>query len=142
MEEFVKLFEEDAREKVVRLRDVSEVKQTLGPVAGFSMEYFLKRDDFQIGQTHISFGFVLRPQSATLGERVWQALEPDSEFRQALKAADRERITVTLWTYPDSFTAWRAIRNELHQLGYTVASRPLPESQPIGASSDGSATSK
>jgi hypothetical protein len=46
--------------------------------------------------------------------------------------------TVTLWCYPDSFAAYRQIREELHRLGIPTAGRPLPEGAPIGGSTEGS----
>jgi hypothetical protein len=46
--------------------------------------------------------------------------------------------TVTLWCYPDSFDAYRTIREELHRLGIPTACRPMPEGAPIGGSTEGS----
>jgi outer membrane murein-binding lipoprotein Lpp len=148
MEEMVKLFEEDARRTVMRLRDVSEVEETLGPMNGFRMRYHLEREDVPVrvngGQgtaSRISYGFVLIPISETMGETIEQALAPNSEMRDTLHDYDPNKITVTLWTYPDSFGAFRAMKQELYLLGYSVAGRPLPEGQPIGASSDGTKSS-
>ena len=148
MEEMVKLFEEDARQTVMRLRDVSDVEETLGPMNGFRMRYHLEREDVAVrvnGGTgtasRISYGFVLLPISETMGESIEQALGPHSEMRDTLRDFNPGKITVTLWTYPDSFAAFRAMKQELYLMGYSVAGRPLPEGQPIGASSDGTKSS-
>jgi hypothetical protein len=49
-------------------------------------------------------------------------------------------VTVTFWTYPDSFAAYRKLRELLYERGYTVAGRPLPMGQPISGSPYGSKT--
>jgi hypothetical protein len=46
--------------------------------------------------------------------------------------------TVTLWCYPDSFAAYRQVREELHRLRIATAGRPLPDGAPIGGSAEGS----
>ena len=144
----VKLFEEDAKNTVMRLRDVTDVDETLGPMNGFRMRYHLEREDVPVRMnggtgkaSRISFGFVLIPVSETMGETIEQALSEHSEMRDTLHDYDPNKITVTLWTYPDSFAAFRAMKQELYLLGYSVAGRPLPEGQPIGASSEGTKSS-
>jgi hypothetical protein len=148
MEEMVKMFEDDAKNTVQRLRDVTDVDETLGPMNGFRMRYHLEREDVPTsmngGQgrpSRISFGFVLIPVSETMGETLEQALSQHSEMRDTLRDYNPSKITVTLWTYPDSFAAFRAMKQELYLLGYSVAGRPLPEGQPIGASSEGTKSS-
>ncbi len=83
-------------------------------------------------------GWDLLPTSAQLGETLQQALAADSQFRAATARLDPRRTTITLWTYPDSFAQYRALRKELYQLGYAVAGRPLPHRFPIGGSPSGS----
>ena len=46
--------------------------------------------------------------------------------------------TITLWCYPDSFAAYRQVREEMHRIGIPTAGRPLPEGAPIGGSTEGS----
>jgi hypothetical protein len=71
------------------------------------------------------------------GETTDVALSPHSRFRQVLSAVTPD-ATVTLWCYPDSFDAYRTIREELHRLGIPTACRPMPEGAPIGGSTEGS----
>jgi outer membrane murein-binding lipoprotein Lpp len=148
MEEMVKLFEDDAKNTVQRLREVTDVEETLGPMNGFRMRYHLEREDVPTSvngghgrPSRISFGFVLIPVSDTMGETIEQALSEHSEMRDTLRDYNPNKVTVTLWTYPDSFAAFRAMKQELYLLGYPVAGRPLPEGQPIGASSEGTKSS-
>ena len=49
--------------------------------------------------------------------------------------------TITLWVYPDSFDLYRQLKEELHNLGFATAGRPLPEGVLIGGSSDGTRSS-
>ena len=41
------------------------------------------------------------------------------------------RTTITLWVYPDSFTLYRRLRNELVEQGFSVAARPLADGMTI-----------
>ena len=76
-----------------------------------------------------------------MGETVAEALAPGSQFLAAItsRRINRNTLTVTLWTYPDSFDAFRQIKKELYHMGFAVAagrwktmSRSPPA--PMGAS--------
>jgi hypothetical protein len=43
-----------------------------------------------------------------------------------------------MWVYPDSFAAYRALRDYLHGRDVVVAGRPLPEGVQIASSRSGS----
>jgi hypothetical protein len=113
--------------------------ETVGPVQGFSLDYVIEaRVDQARGQVLIrSREWVVRPMQEFLGERPEEALEPGSKFNRVLANITPE-TTVTLWCYPDSFEAFRSVREELHRRGLPTAGRPLPEGAPIGGSADGS----
>jgi len=121
--------------------------ETIGPVGGFRMRYVLERRHYteeevlasRRGGTVISLKrYELIPLSTELGEPLEAALADGSEFRQALATAKPGRTTVTLWTYPDSFAAFRTLRQELFHRGFTIAGRPVPEDLLIGGSPEGS----
>ena len=78
------------------------------------------------------------PYSSQLGETVEQALAKTSNFRAKLDGAKPGQWTITLWAYPDSFAAFRRLREHLYHEGYTVAVRPLVEGINISASPSGS----
>ena len=150
MEKLVKLFEDDARQNVGRLRDTDEVKNTLGPFDGFYMHYYLgreavpvKRNGTEMVRAKIVYGFTLSPEKPMLGDLFGKALEEGSDFRRWLKEAEPQRasVTFTFWTYPDSFAAFRELSRKLQELGFNFAVRPLPAGQPIGASSEGNHSS-
>jgi hypothetical protein len=77
------------------------------------------------------FGYFLsvgevEPVLAARGETLEKALDPNSEFRQIVDSLDNV-TAVTFWVYPDSFAAFRSLRDYVHGRGMEVASWPLPE---------------
>jgi hypothetical protein len=117
-----------------KLMNSYEVTSTAGPVDGFRMRYTLERDGNYIRLYECQF----LPVTPQIGEPLEMALAPNSEFRRALAVHNPRATTVTLWTYPDSFDAYRRLKAELYQMGYSIAGRPLPNDQPIGGSPNGS----
>ena len=81
--------------------------------------------------------WTLIPVADDQGETIDEALAEGSQFREALSDRRARGAAVTLWTYPDSFDAFRRIKKELYRLGFAVAARPLPEGTPISGSPEG-----
>ena len=113
--------------------------ETVGPIQGFSLDYVIEaRVDQARGQVLIrSREWVVRPMQENLGETPAEAIRPGSKFLRVMANITPE-TAVTLWCYPDSFEAFRTVREELHRRGLPTAGRPLPEGAPIGGSADGS----
>ena len=113
--------------------------ETVGPVQGFSLDYVIEaRVDQARGQVLIrSREWVIRPMADLLGETPEEAMRPGSKFARVLANITPE-TAVTLWCYPDSFEAFRTVREELHRRSLPTAGRPMPEGAPIGGSADGS----
>jgi hypothetical protein len=146
IDELIEKFQTSARQKVSKLRDRTEFTETIGPIGGFRMRYTLERQDIPpetVAQTGRGGALVqlakyeLVPTSSQLGEPIEQALAKQSIFLAQLEGYKPEKYTVTLWTYDDSFDAFRALRKELYHRGYAVAARPLPKDTPIGGSPKG-----
>lgn len=119
-----------------------------GPIGGYSLEYKLAAEPASVaeqsrrgpGLFRISLAsFRLEPEPDLREESIEEALRRGSMFDIAIQTA-APGSTFTLWTYPESFTAYRAIQARLHELGFTVAGRPLPTGIPISGSPDGSAS--
>ena len=72
------------------------------------------------------------------GETVSEAMHENSDFRQIADGIDPRQTTVTIWVYPDSFEAFRKLRDYLYQREIVVAGRPLPVGMPIASSRRGS----
>jgi len=147
LEALLSRLKSDAQRQISNLRSARQVESVVGPVGGFRMRYTLQRVDLsQADQVATGAGssyarlaeWHLEPVSNLLGETLEEALRPTSEFHAVVDNFDARRVTVTLWTYPDSFTAYRKLRRELFNAGFQTAGRPLPHDIPIGGSPEGS----
>jgi hypothetical protein len=147
IDELLDRFKSDAQAKAYRLREQPELTDTIGPIGGFRMQYMLERIDASVEdqmRTGRAMSIVqlaeyqLVPESGELGETLDEALASRSQFRADLTPHKPSTTTVTLWTYEDSFREYRALKEELHRLGFAVAGRPLPHGQLIGGSPHGS----
>jgi hypothetical protein len=147
LQELLDQFQIDARRKVYKLRELPEITETIGPVDGFRLKYTLERHDItpeEVKATGRMGSYVelkkwtLIPVVDALGEPPEAALGEGSAFRKALTKLRPGQHTITIWTYEDSFDAFRQIRKELYRLGFTTAARPLPHGQPITGSPEGS----
>ena len=147
LDELLREFKEDARQKAPRLLRDPELTETVGPTGGFRLRYTLERrqiiDDDSLAEGRAGTYATLKhwtliPTAGQLGEPVDTALAPGSRFRSSLAEFDPDQTTVTIWTYPDSFAEFRRLKKELYQLGFPAAARPLPHGVPIGGSPEGS----
>ncbi len=145
-DDLIAKLKEDAPRNVWKLKESTQVTETLGPFGGFLMKYTLRRvqqvapvaGGMAVQQRVELDRFVLVPVRDDLGEPLEQALSEGSEFRAALQRLDPDRTTVTVWVYPDSFSQFRLVKAELFKAGFLTAGRPMPEGHPIGGSPDGS----
>jgi hypothetical protein len=146
LDKLIERFKTDAQQKAYRLMDLPELADTVGPEGGFRLRYTIERRDVPV-ETQMATGrgayarlkrWTLIPVAGDLGEPAEAALAEGSRFRAALAQQRPEKVTVTVWTYPDSFDAFRQIKKELFRMGYATAGRPLPDGTPIGGSPDGS----
>ena len=137
--ELFELAKAQTQRKGGSIASMSNRIETVGPVQGFSLDYVIEaKIDQARGQVLIrSREWVVRPMAGHTGESVEEALRADSKLFRVLASVTPD-TTVTLWTYPDSFAAFRALREELHRRGLPTAGRPLPDGAPIGGSADGS----
>ena len=125
---------DDAHEQFNRDPTAGVFEGIVGPRQGFQARYAVLRQE---GGGVFSEVVVL-PVAETTGEPVDEALKELSQFRTRLSALRPRQTTVTLWTYPDSFTDYSRIKEVLYNLGFSVAGRPMEEGVPIGGSSAGS----
>ena len=117
----------------------------VGPIDHFELEFLLRTFEVPIqGVPRLSidlqYGEVV-PMFEPLGEPLRAALaSPQSEFRRKLSLFLRD-YTVTVWVYPDSFEEYQELKKFLHELGYSVAARPMSMGQAIGISPQGTRSS-
>ncbi|HUS38240.1 MAG TPA: hypothetical protein VMX74_02250 [Pirellulales bacterium] len=144
------LFEEakeQAREKVWKLDQLSEVTELAGPIRGFRMRYTLEKKELPLSvrlETGRS-GHMIRanhweliPTESQLGEPTEVALAPGSQFRRLVDSLDPKSTTVTVWVYPDSFADFLRLKEQLYHRGFATAARPLPMGVSIAGSPGGS----
>jgi len=106
----------------------------VGPIDNFYLEFLLVSSEFPAPRIDFRYAEVL-PRFEPLGQPLREALaSPQSEFRQRLSLFRRDIYTVTVWVYSDSFEEYQELRRFLHDLGYTVAARPMLMGEPISAS--------
>jgi hypothetical protein len=148
-DEMIETMKAELPRQAQKLADTPRAEFSLPVISGFGAKYVLRRFDVDV-QTRIAasrqarvglerFFFVQVDEG--LGETVDQALRNGSQFRSRLGNKAPQQVTVTLWTYPDSFEEFRAIKQELFRMGYLTAGRPLPAGYPIGGSPDGTRSS-
>ena len=137
----------ELQRRASNLRDMNQFVDVVGPVGGFRLKFAVERVNvpprngqmggLYVGVTQLQF----QPLGNNLGETLEEAMRPGSDLQRALADLDARRITVTFWTYPDSFDLYRKMREHLYERGYAVAGRPLQMNQPISGSPFGSKSS-
>jgi hypothetical protein len=140
IEELFELARDETRANMVRVSDLSNRVLTVGPKQGFEMHFTIDVivNSRQSQMAVRSKEWQVVPVQARLGEPAGDALGNGSNFRRVLAQHSPQDTTVTIWTYPDSFSEYRTLNEELHRLGYATAGRPLPKGFPIGGSPHGS----
>jgi hypothetical protein len=135
----------DRHDFMSKSRELPEFTEIVGPEGGFRLRYTAQRVESVEKSPQGPVRFVgLRisqwtaiPLAGQLGETADEALAQGSELRRALATMKPEKTTITIWVYPDSFDTFRRLRKELHDMGYAVAARPLPEGLMISGSPNG-----
>ena len=147
--ELSELLQRDMEARVSRLRDADSLTEVVGPVGDFRLQYTLAKRQVsvngQLGPAQREIvqleRYTVIPMSDAPGETLAEAMHPSSLFMSQLSRFDPNSITITVWTYPDSFSEFRELKAALAERGYLIAARPLPAGWPISGSPDGSRSS-
>ncbi|WP_435021968.1 hypothetical protein TA3x_002659 [Tundrisphaera sp. TA3] len=118
----------------------------VGPVGSFSLRYRMARaisDDLSdlLDAREVTYtlqSWEVIPEGENRGEPYEMTRSTSSEFGRAIRRLNPERDTITMWIYPDGFSLYRRLRDDLHERGFTVAARPLPAGMAIRGSPSGS----
>ncbi len=144
------VIQRDIRNKTDLLRDQWEIRDVTAPVGAFRLRYVIERERSNMdgplgggGPVNNAYrygiaGWEAEPISEQRGETPELAMERNSAFRRVIDSLDPQQTAVTFWVYPDSFAAYRTLRDYLHNRDVVVAGRPLPEGVPIASSKKGS----
>jgi len=146
MNELIEKLQDEWQQKMWKLKEESEITESIGPIQGFRLKYTIGKVnyamDMRIGTAQRQIVMVKRfkliPVRDDVGQPLSQALSAGSNFRGILSDHDPQHTTVTVWTYPDSFEAFRLLKDELFRKGYLTAGRPLPAGHSISGSPQGS----
>jgi hypothetical protein len=134
----------DLRDRMEQLRAQPEVRGETAQAGGFRLHYTLAREPGSGGPgglgSAMTYSWEVEPLVAQRGESADAALAPGSEFRRIIDHIDPHQTAVTIWVYPDSFPAYRQLRDYMHGRGIEVAGRPLCEGMLITYSNHGTAS--
>lgn len=146
MTELLQQLKNEAKNKSWKLKEAAAVTETIGPVNDYYLRYKLSRTERTIRteagplrRTMIELdNFALLPVTEMLGVPTERALTEGSQFLTRLAQYDPNEVTITVWTYPDSYADLRRIKETIWQRGFLAAARPLPAGFPISGSPRGS----
>lgn len=117
----------------------------VGPVQGYVARYQMAKNRQMVSQggqvqmaTRIQLvGMTVEPLSEPHGQPIQQVLAGRQELDVQLAGRDPDRTTITVWVYPDSFAAFRRLKEHLYSRGYATAARPLPMDHAISGGPQG-----
>jgi hypothetical protein len=142
LDRLLELTKADAQIRIRMSDRLPAISNKVGPVGSFSLEYeLLKAVPGSVEELleRKSMRYDLRaweivPEFESRGETYEATKNPISEFSRAINRINPDRGTITMWVYPDSFTLYRRLRDELSERGFSVAARPLPDGMAIRGS--------
>jgi len=128
-----------------------QVTDSTDAVGPFRMVYTIERQRDTLDEAlpgnigpgrHRGYGYGLsewhiEPIVYDRGETADKALQANSDFRHAVDGLSPNAAVITFWVYPDSFDAYRRLRDYLQDRDIVVAGRPLPDGVPIASSRHG-----
>ena len=117
----------------------------VGPIRGYVARYRMEKNREMIsrgGQVQMAtriqlIGMTVEPLSAPHGQTLEQVFT-SNELDVELAGRDPAATTITVWVYPDSFGAFRKLKENLYARGFATAARPLPMDQEITGGPQGS----
>ncbi len=147
LEELVEMMKSEWEYAAETLHDKSLTKKSVGPIRGFRLQYELES---QVAQ-NVSYGrsqrsvrfkkFVLLPTQNAAGETVDATLFRDSQFLTEVTRLIPAKTTVSIWTYPDSYSELNRVKKWLRENGFQIATWPLGEGKLISGGPNGFQTS-
>lgn len=134
MNDLIALFQRRMNQNVGSLIMSGQRNDVIGPVEGFILH--TKTVLSENNRQNVYFTLET-PPLAQVGETPRMALAEISKFRDKISKLNPRKTVITIWVYPSGFSEFQPIKEEFYRLGFSIASRPLPEHVPISASPDG-----
>lgn len=121
----------------------------IGPVSGYVARYAINKSDELVSRggsvgrmTKLQLqAIVFEPLRESFGLPIHQVLEDRQWLDIQLAGQNPASTTVTVWVYPDSYGAFRMLKEQLYARGFATAGRPLEADRPIMASPHGTRSS-
>ncbi|MDX1963804.1 MAG: hypothetical protein SFX18_11660 [Pirellulales bacterium] len=145
MDELIELAKKELKPQIDRANSITLLQELTGeefrcgPRRGFELRYsldiLLDREQSRVKVALRRFELV--PDQENLGETLEEARLPNSQFQRDIREFSPRNVTITLWTHPDSFAAYRAAQTLLQNQGYATAGRFLPPGTYIAGSPNG-----
>jgi hypothetical protein len=117
----------------------------VGPIRGYVARYRMEKNREMVsrgGQVQMAtriqlVGMTVEPLDEPHGQPIDQVLSLSSELDIELAGRNPDSTTITVWVYPDSFAAFRQLKEHLYARGYATAARPLPTDHSISGGPQG-----
>jgi hypothetical protein len=118
----------------------------VGPIRGYVARYMMDKNRELVsrgGQAQMAtriqlVGMTVEPLKEPHGQSIEKILDRSSELDIELAGRNPDATTITVWVYPDSFAAFRQLKEHLYARGFATAARPLPMDQAISGGPQGS----
>ncbi len=123
-----------------------QMEAAVGPVRGYIARYRMDKNRGMVargGQIQMAtriqlVGMSVEPLDEPHGKPIDQVLASGRELDIELAGRNPGATTITVWVYPDSFAAFRRLKEHLYARGFATAARPLPMDHLISGGPDGS----
>ena len=133
-------------ERTASIARNGQTQAAVGPIRGYVARYRMDKNRELIsrgGQVQMAtriqlIGMTVEPLRTPHGQTLEQVFANSSELDVELAGRDPATTTITVWVYPDSFAAFRKLKERLYARGFATAARPLPVGQEITGGPQGS----
>ncbi|MEO9593845.1 hypothetical protein [Rhodopirellula bahusiensis] len=145
IEPLLKAIKEDFGRVIRGSRD-GRSSSAVGPIRGYVAHYAMDKSTGRVSQggktsmgTRVQLaGMVIEPLEEPHGQPIDQVLTTSRLLDVELAGRDPSKTTITVWVYPESFAAFRMLKEHLYKRGFATAARPLPFDRPISGGPGGS----
>jgi hypothetical protein len=132
--------------RVLQSSREGRVSEAIGPVNGYVARYQANRSHGMVsrgGRIHMSTGVkvdqvIFEPLHEPHGTPVAEVLGSGAELDVQLAGRNPNTTTITVWVYPDSYAAFRQLKEHLYRRGFATAARPVTADGKVGFSANGS----
>ena len=133
-------------ERVFKSSTDGQREAAVGPVGGYIARYTMEKTKGMVSKgnqvqmaTRIQLvNLSIEPLKEPHGDPINQFFSDRQKLDIELAGRDPAATTVTVWVYPDSFSAFRTLKETLYARGFATAARPLPMDHVISGGPDGS----